>query len=212
MASLVTALSKNPLARIAESSKSQFETDFVENSLRKFAKLLQIAFGEAGAGIIGQNLSQDGDVDPMVEGRCVWGGGGGDFVRRVQAVFGFCDIRNFTDCTECLQEEVGGGGGVLKAQVMLFVNRIAQIVHTAADENFGAPNKNIGDAFLLAWRLREDDAEKITEGALKTIIRCTLELNASDILRHMVEHPKLQERLPGYRVRTPPPPRANSPR
>ncbi len=35
------------------------------------------------------------------------------------AVFGFCDIRNFTDATEVLQEGV-----------MEFVNSIAQIVHT----------------------------------------------------------------------------------
>jgi hypothetical protein len=37
----------------------------------------------------------------------------------IEAIFGFCDIRNFTDTTECLQEEV-----------MLFVNRIACILHS----------------------------------------------------------------------------------
>lgn len=38
----------------------------------------------------------------------------------MKGVFGFCDIRQFTDATECLQEEV-----------MVFVNRIAEIVHRA---------------------------------------------------------------------------------
>lgn len=38
---------------------------------------------------------------------------------RVMAVFGFCDIRNFTDTTEVLQEDI-----------MEFVNTIADIVHT----------------------------------------------------------------------------------
>jgi len=38
------------------------------------------------------------------------------------AIFGFCDIRNFTDATE-----------VLQAGVMLFVNEIGEIVHGIVD-------------------------------------------------------------------------------
>ena len=38
---------------------------------------------------------------------------------KVMAIFGFCDIRNFTDTTEVLQEDI-----------MEFVNTIADIVHT----------------------------------------------------------------------------------
>jgi len=57
-------------------------------------------------------------------------------------VFGFCDIRRFTDSTEVLQEEV-----------MEFVNSIAHIVHAAVAVRGGAANKNIGDAFLLVWKL-----------------------------------------------------------
>ena len=37
---------------------------------------------------------------------------------KVVSIFGFCDIRNFTDTTEELQEGV-----------MLFVNEISEIVH-----------------------------------------------------------------------------------
>jgi class 3 adenylate cyclase len=54
------------------------------------------------------------------------------------AVFGFCDIRRFTDTTEVLQEGV-----------MEFVNTIAHLVHGAVAARGGAANKNIGDAFLL---------------------------------------------------------------
>ncbi len=36
---------------------------------------------------------------------------------------------------------------------MVFVNTIASIVHGNADKYGGAPNKNIGDAFLLVWKL-----------------------------------------------------------
>lgn len=57
---------------------------------------------------------------------------------QVFAVFGFCDIRQFTDATEVLQEDV-----------MEFVNSIAKIVHMEVSLHGGFPNKNIGDAFLL---------------------------------------------------------------
>ncbi len=35
---------------------------------------------------------------------------------------------------------------------MEFVNSIAHIVHTSVSTHGGAPNKNIGDAFLLVWK------------------------------------------------------------
>jgi hypothetical protein len=44
---------------------------------------------------------------------------------------------------------------LLKEDVFVYVNKIAKIVHSAVDEFGGSPNKNIGDAFLLAWRLND---------------------------------------------------------
>lgn len=35
---------------------------------------------------------------------------------------------------------------------MVFVNSIAEIVHSTIDIFLGEPNKNIGDAFLLVWK------------------------------------------------------------
>lgn len=67
--------------------------------------------------------------------------------QKVAAIFGFCDIRQFTDATEVLQQEV-----------MEFVNTIARIVHMEVALHGGAPNKNIGDAFLLVWKLPEQYA------------------------------------------------------
>jgi len=142
----------------------------------------QIAFGEAGSEIIGKNLGVDGDLNPMIAGR------------KMSAIFGFAIVRNFTDCTECLQEDV-----------MVFVNTIAGIVHRAVKDNQGAPNKNIGEAFLMAWRLPDgaDIAQPsgtVADSALKSFVRACLEVQASEDLRKMTEHPKIQERLPGYRV------------
>jgi len=73
------------------------------------------------------------DVDPLLPGlKCM-------------CIFGFCDIRRFTDATEVLQEGV-----------MLFVNEIGEIVHGVVDRFQGAANKNIGDAFLLVWKFDDD--------------------------------------------------------
>lgn len=60
------------------------------------------------------------------------------------AIFGFCDIRNFTDATE-----------VLQTGVMNFVNDIAAIVHRTIHKYAGSANKNIGDAFLLVWKFKK---------------------------------------------------------
>lgn len=38
---------------------------------------------------------------------------------------------------------------------MIFVNNIGDIVHSMTDRFLGAPNKNIGDAFLLVWTLND---------------------------------------------------------
>jgi class 3 adenylate cyclase len=40
---------------------------------------------------------------------------------------------------------------------MVFVNEIADLVHGMVDAYSGAPNKNIGDAFLLVWKYPEED-------------------------------------------------------
>ena len=60
------------------------------------------------------------------------------------AVFGFCDIRYFTEATEVLQEDI-----------IMFVNEIAEIVHGTVNQFAGNVNKNIGDAFLLVWKKGE---------------------------------------------------------
>ena len=110
------------------------ETKIIENTISKIGALLALGFGEAGSEIVAKNMktSADGDIDPMIEGK------------KVMAVYGFCDIRNFTDTTEELEEDV-----------MIFVNRIGEIVHEITNDNCGFANKNIGDAFLLVWKFDE---------------------------------------------------------
>ncbi len=78
----------------ANTEDAQYETAILEKAIIKIGHLLALGFGEAGAKIIAQNIGQQGDLDPMMSGQ------------RVFAIFGFCDIRNFTDSTEILQTDV----------------------------------------------------------------------------------------------------------
>ena len=113
------------------------ETGMLERTLQKLTGLLQVGFGEAGSRMIQKCMNQnaDGDLDPLVDGT------------RMLAIFGFCDIRRFTDATECLREDV-----------MMYVNEIASIVHSHVSTLDGHPNKNVGDAFLVIWRLKPHNA------------------------------------------------------
>jgi hypothetical protein len=71
-------------------------------------------------------------VDPMIPGK------------RIEAIFGFCDISYFEDITYVLQTEI-----------MVFVNEIAEILHSTVDSCLGSANKNIGEAFLVVWKIDE---------------------------------------------------------
>jgi hypothetical protein len=56
----------------------------------KIGHLLAIGFGEAGSKIIADNMTDGGDLNPMMPGV------------KSYAIFGFANIRNFMDITEVL--------------------------------------------------------------------------------------------------------------
>ena len=141
---MVRDFSANPLAKMRAGAGAggwaargvHQDTSNLVQSIGKIASLLQIGFGEAGAAIIGANLAQGGEINPMSAGR------------RMVGLFGFVVIFSFGDTTEALREGV-----------MLYVNRVAAIVHACVHEFAGAINKNIGEAFLMVWPL-EHHTEK----------------------------------------------------
>lgn len=67
------------------------ETEALEKTIVKIGALLALVFGEAGSKIIADNIKGSGSLNPVTPGAKVLG------------IFGFCDIRNFTDATEILQ-------------------------------------------------------------------------------------------------------------
>ena len=172
----------------------ELETSVLENSILKIGALLAISFGEAGARVIGENISQGDSVNPMLEGK------------KIVAIFGFCDIRNFTDATEALQESV-----------MTFVNEIAHIVHQTVDHHLGMANKNIGDAFMTVWKFPEnlytrgmnelevDPTSHVVRNtadlAVISFIKILSKINRQASILKYRDHLELRKQIPGYAVR-----------
>ena len=95
MIDIVRKLAENPSLTLAGQSKSKYETESVRVALAKIVGLMQLGFGGAGHEIIAANLAnaEGQDLDLMVRGK------------KLDCAYGFCDIRQFTDTVECLQDQ-----------------------------------------------------------------------------------------------------------
>lgn len=95
-----TARPKNFFTRLFARDENQIlETEILEQTIVKIGALLALGYGEAGSQIIAKNIKSSGGINPIIPGQ------------KIMGIYGFCDIRNFTDATEVLQEDV-----------MIFVN------------------------------------------------------------------------------------------
>ena len=148
---------------------------------------MSLGFGSAGSEIITNALISEGDLNPMLPGK------------KKYAIFGFCDIRNFTDVTE-----------VLTKDILLFVNKIAEIVHTVVEEFKGNANKNIGDAFLLVWKLPFYDENSYNvhphtrisaDLSLMSFIKIIAKIKYDKELKSYSNNDKILQRIPNYKVR-----------
>ncbi len=45
---------------------------------------------------------------------------------------------------------------MLEEQSLVYVNQIAEVLHTQIYFHYGIPNKNLGDTFLLLWKTTID--------------------------------------------------------
>lgn len=140
MTRLINRLRHNPLSRKmstrgttmtnAAGGGELMETAILEQTLEKLTGMLQIGFGEAGTAMIQKNISANGELNPMVDGR------------RMLAIFGFCDIRNFQEINELLSEDI-----------MLFVNAVRWLFVTRLEP----PNLNLSTG-------RRDRAHRSAQG------------------------------------------------
>lgn len=107
---------------------------------------MKVGFGAAGVEIIRESLEEQSQEPHKNDGIFLNSKGS-----TVKCIFLFCDIRQFTDATESLQEEV-----------FVFTNQIASVIHSICNSYGGSANKNVGDAFLMSWLL-EDESEQEKE-------------------------------------------------
>lgn len=63
---------------------------------------------------------------------------------------------NYFDVVECLQDEI-----------IVFINKIIAIIHGTAERWKGQANRNLGNLYLLSWKIDENHEElilKVFEG------------------------------------------------
>lgn len=65
--------------------------------------------------------------------------------KKTFAIFGFCDIKNFSFIDEALQENI-----------MVFINQVCEIIHNTISFFHGIVIKNREGSFILAWRFPEE--------------------------------------------------------
>ena len=112
----------------------KYEMKVIESTLIRLSGLISVGYGEAGGAIIKQFIKGDEGFDPMSSGNII------------EAIFGFCFIHDFSEISEVFEEKT-----------MIFVNHICDIVHSCVDKFNGYTNKNIGDCFLLAWKIKNSE-------------------------------------------------------
>lgn len=126
--------------------------------------------------------------------------------RKQCAIFGFCDIRGFNDVNEVLQEEI-----------MVFVNTVASVVHKIVDKFQGSANKNIGEAFLLVWKIPDSNVTLLEDGtysiiksrqtknicelALVSFLKVIAALQKKPSILKYREHEQLNERMPNFKIK-----------
>jgi len=171
------------ISRLCSGRNEIMETVILEKTIIKLGSLLALGFGEAGADIIGKNMSgsDSAGVNAMVPGR------------KCECIVGVMRVRDFSTATE-----------VLQSKVMMFSNQIAEIVHGVCNEFHGAPNKNTGETFLVIWKQSQESGAGLTatelmtkfaEGAIVSSAAVIGAVHRSPLLGSYREHPGLQYRL-----------------
>jgi len=169
----------------------QLETTMLENTILKIGGLLQVGFGEAGAQIIGKNMSSgDGELNIMMPGR------------QINAVFGLFSINQFSECIDALQEEV-----------TIFINTICCCLHNCVNRWSGFPIKNHSESFLILWKLPDpiDDQTRssgdiatrtsdISDRALLSLIKFVAAMRRNLSLYEFYQHPEIESVLEDFMI------------
>lgn len=96
---------------------------------------------------------------------------------------------------------------------MVFVNEIAEIVHSEVDKYKGAANKNIGDAFLLVWKFKESEYKEeggelvlektyrvscVSDFSIISFIKIIAEIKLSYEMQKYNKNPLIRQKFPNF--------------
>ena len=139
---------ENRIGNLIQKDKKnvKYEMKVIESTLIRTSGLISVGYGEAGSAIIKQFIKGNEGFDPMSSGNII------------EAIFGFCFIHDFAEISEVFEEKT-----------MIFVNHICDIVHSCVDKFNGYTNKNIGDCFLLAWKVKNSENKPPRPNSTKNI-------------------------------------------
>lgn len=139
---------ENRIGNLIQNDKKnvKYEMKVIESTLIRTSGLISVGYGEAGSAIIKQFIKGNEGFDPMSSGNII------------EAIFGFCFIHDFAEISEVFEEKT-----------MIFVNHICDIVHSCVDKFNGYTNKNIGDCFLLAWKIKNSENKPPRPNSSKNI-------------------------------------------
>lgn len=101
---------------------------------------------------------------------------------------------------------------------MRFVNQIAEITHSIVDKHGGSANKNIGDAFLLVWKFKNQEeflvdvpageTRKLSMASMQTadlalfsFLKIIAKINKFSHILDYRNNEQLALRMPGYKVK-----------
>jgi len=102
---------------------------------------------------------------------------------------------------------------------MAFVNEIADLVHGVVDKYSGAPNKNIGDAFLFVWKFSEEDTitdfetgkidvkrgnnavHQLADMSVFAFVKAIAAVRKSDILDKYRTREDVQKKIPNFKIK-----------
>jgi class 3 adenylate cyclase len=149
------------------------EANYIETTVLKIVSLLHVSFGDAGRRVINRNTGEEGGL-AATPGEAV------------QGVYGMSDIRQFTATTEALNQDI-----------VLFVNEFGNICHESCEQHYGAPNKNVGDAFLCVWvEGRRAGNVNLCDRALMAYRQAVQKIRQSENLATLCKRREIKERFP----------------
>jgi len=159
------------------------ETAVLEKTIIKIGALLAMGFGNTGAPTLEEIMkgSPTKCMSAMKPGR------------KVEGIFGFCEVRNFLDATDLLAKDV-----------TRLVNAVAAVVHQCTTMHHGSPIPSLGETFVLVWLTSDkprDLQRRIVDLSALALARIVAKIARSPMLAKYKSHPRLVRRHPNYRVR-----------